>query len=134
MTIGGQVLVGGLSPATATLAVKDFFARPVTVKLGTVSLRVTPKQLGAAAFVGDAVKRARIVVPGANVPLKVSAPQPRIERYVRTLARRFDRTPVDSTLTLRNGEALRHEGEGRPPTPPADRRARHLPQPQDARP
>lgn len=104
VTIGGQVLVGGLSPATATLAVKDFFARPVTVKLGTVSLRVTPKQLGAAAFVGDAVKRARIVAPGANVPLKVSAPQPRIARYVRTLARRFDRTPADSTLTLRNGK------------------------------
>jgi lipoprotein-anchoring transpeptidase ErfK/SrfK len=37
------------------------------------------------------------------VPLKVAAPLPRIERYVATLARRFDRTAVDSELSLRNG-------------------------------
>ena len=104
VTIGGDVLVGGLSPAQATAAVKEFFARPLTVRLGTVSLRATPKQLGAAAYVGDAVKRARVAAPGANVPLKVAAPRPRIERYVRTLAKRFDRTPVDSVLSIRNAK------------------------------
>jgi lipoprotein-anchoring transpeptidase ErfK/SrfK len=103
VTIAGELLVGGLSPAAATTAVRQFFAEPVTVRLGTVSLRVTPKQLGSAAHVGEAVKRARIVAPGANVPLKVTASKPRIERYVRTLARRFDRTPVESELSLRNG-------------------------------
>jgi lipoprotein-anchoring transpeptidase ErfK/SrfK len=104
VTIGGQVLVGGLSPAEATAEVKAFFARPVTLKLGKVSLRVTPKQLGAAAYVGDAVKQARIFAPGANVPLKVAAPMPRIERYIASLAKRFDRTAVDSELSLRNGK------------------------------
>lgn len=104
VTVGGQVLVGGLSPAEATAEVKAFFARPVTVRLGKVSLRATPQQLGAAAYVGEAVKRARIVAPGANVPLKVAAPLPRLERYVRTLARRFDRAPVDAELSLRNGK------------------------------
>ena len=104
VTVAGQVLVGGLSPAAATAEVKAFFARPFTVKLGKVTLRVTPKQLGASAYVGDAIKRARIVAPGANVPLKVAAPKPRIERYVRSLATRFDRAPVDSTLRLRNGK------------------------------
>lgn len=104
VTVGGQVLVGGLSPAEATAEVKAFFARPVVLRLGKVTLRVTPKQLGASAYVGDAVKRARIVAPGANVPLKVAAPKPRIERYVRTLARRFDRTAVDSRLLLRGGK------------------------------
>jgi lipoprotein-anchoring transpeptidase ErfK/SrfK len=104
VTVGGELLVGGLSPADATTAIKSFFARPVSLTLGNVSLRATPKQLGAAAYVGDAVKRARIVRPGANVPLKVEAPLPRIERYVAGLARRFDRTPVDSELSLRNGE------------------------------
>ena len=84
--------------------IKYFFARPVTLQLGKVSLRATPKQLGASAYVGDAVKRARIVKPGANVPLKVAAPLPRIQRYVAGLARRFDRTPVDSELSLRNGK------------------------------
>ena len=102
VTVGGQVLVGGLSPVEATAELKAFFARPVTLRLGTATLRATPRQLGAAAYVGDAVKRARIVQPGANVPLKVAAPLPRIERYVRTLARRFDRAAVDSELSLRN--------------------------------
>ena len=69
-----------------------------------MSLRATPKQLGAAAYVGDAVKQARLFAPGANVPLKVAAPLPRIERYVATLAKRFDRTAVDSELSLRNGK------------------------------
>ncbi|MGH3071708.1 MAG: L,D-transpeptidase family protein [Gaiellaceae bacterium] len=104
VTVAGQVLVGGLSPADATEAVKQFFAQPLTLRLGKVTLRATPKQLGAAAYVGDAIKRARIVRPGANVPLKVAAPLPRIERYVRSLARRFDRTPVDAVLKLRNSK------------------------------
>ena len=38
------------------------------------------------------------------MPLKVAAPQPRLERYVRTLARRFDRQPVDARLRLRNSK------------------------------
>ena len=104
VTVAGDLLVGGLSPADATAVIKSYFARPVTLTLGKVSLRATPKQLGASAYVGEAVKRARIVKPGANVPLKVAAPLPRIERYVAALARRFDRTPVDSELSLRNSE------------------------------
>src|SRR5687767_13819145 len=44
VTIGGQVLVGGLSPAEATAAVKEFFARPVTLTFGRVALKATPKQ------------------------------------------------------------------------------------------
>lgn len=104
VTIAGEVFVGGLSPAQATEAVKQHFARPLILRFGKVTLRVTPKQLGASAYVGDAVKRARIVQPGANVPLKVKAPKPSIERYVRTLGRRFERRAVDSELSLRNGK------------------------------
>lgn len=102
VTIAGDVFVGGLSPAQATEAVKQHFARPLTLRFGKVTLRATPKQLGASAYVGEAVKRARMVQPGANVPLKVKAPRSSIERYVRALARRFDRAPVDSQLRLRN--------------------------------
>jgi len=102
VTVGGQVLVGGLSPAEATAEVKAFFARPVVLRLGKVTLRVTPRQLGASAYVGDAVKRARLAAPGANVPLTVAAPLPRIDRYVRGLAKRFDRAAVDSRLLLRS--------------------------------
>jgi lipoprotein-anchoring transpeptidase ErfK/SrfK len=100
------VLVGGLSPAQATEEVKAFFARPLVARFGKVTLRVTPRQLAASAYVGDAVKRARITAPGGNVPLKVRAPLPAIERYVRTLAVRFDRPTVESRLLLRGGKPL----------------------------
>ena len=106
VTVGGEVLVGGLSPAEATAVVKAFFARPLTVKVGKVTLRATPRQLGASAYVGDAIRRARVRSPGANVPLKVAAPRQRIERYVRAFAKRFDRAPVDSKLLLRNAKPL----------------------------
>ena len=104
VTVGGDVLVGGLSPADATTVVKAFFARPLTLKVGKITLRATPSQLGASAYVGDAIRRARLAPPGANVPLKVAAPQSRLERYVRLLARRFDREPVDSKLLLRDSK------------------------------
>jgi lipoprotein-anchoring transpeptidase ErfK/SrfK len=100
------VLVGGLSPAQATTAVKEYFARPLTIRVARSTLRVTPKALGSAAYVGDAVKRARLVRPGANVPLKVSAPLPSIERYVKRLALRFDRERIDSRLLLRGSKPL----------------------------
>ena len=104
VTVGGEVLVGGLSPAEATAEVKAFFARPLTLKVGKVALRATPRQLGASAYVGDAIRRARVAFPGANVPLKVAAPRRHLEWYVRTLAKRFDREPVDSKLLLRNSK------------------------------
>ena len=104
VTVGGEVLVGGLSPAEATAEVKAFFGRPLTLKVGKVTLRATAKQLGASAYVGDAIRRARVASPGANVPLKVAAPQQRLERYVRALAKRFDREPVDSKLLLRDSK------------------------------
>ena len=68
VTVGGEVLVGGLSPAEATAEVKAFFARPLTLKLGKVTLRATPKQLGASAYVGDAIRRARIALPAPTCP------------------------------------------------------------------
>jgi lipoprotein-anchoring transpeptidase ErfK/SrfK len=104
VTVAGQVLVGGLSPADATLLVRQFFAQPLTIRAARSTLRVTPKQLGAAAYVGNAIKRARITRPGGNVPLAVRAPLPRAQRYVEQLAERFDRARVDSELTLRNGK------------------------------
>ncbi len=102
VTIGG-LHVGGLSPARATAEVRAFFARPVPIRIaGASRLLAAPKALGAAAYVGDAVKRARISRPGAKVPLKVVAPLPAIERYVSGLAQRFDRTRADSRLLLRD--------------------------------
>ena len=84
------------------------------LRLGKVTLNVTPKQLGASAYVGDAIKHARVFAPGANVPLKVAAPRQRLERYAQTLAKRFDRAAVDSELNLRNSKPfVTKEQQGR---------------------
>jgi lipoprotein-anchoring transpeptidase ErfK/SrfK len=104
VTVASQVLVGGLSPEDATTAVKEFFVRPLILRIGTRTFSVTPKQLGASAYVGDTIRQARTALPGRNVPLKVAAPLPSIERYVHTLAKRFDRAPVDSQLLLRDSK------------------------------
>ena len=81
VTVGGELLVGGLSPADATKADQVLLRPPLMLTLGKVTLTVTPKQLGASAYVGDAIKHARVFAPGANVPLKVAAPRQRLERY-----------------------------------------------------
>lgn len=103
VTIGG-LLVGGLSATAAQAEVRVYFARPLTLLVGKRKLKVTPQELGAAAELLTAVDRARSSRPGVNIPLTVRAPQAKIERYVRQLAARLDRVPVDSRLFLRKGK------------------------------
>lgn len=103
VTVGG-LLVGGLSPAAAQAQLRLYFARPVTFLVGERKLKVVPQELGAAAELEKAVDRARSSRPGVNVPLTIRAPRARVERYVRGLAARLDRVPVDSRLFLRKGK------------------------------
>jgi lipoprotein-anchoring transpeptidase ErfK/SrfK len=101
VTIGG-ILVGGLSPLEASETIRSMFARPLTLKVEKRKFTVDPRRLGAAAYTGVAVKRARISRPGANVPLKVRVTRSKVERYVREIAGRFAKDPVDARLSLRN--------------------------------
>ncbi|MBA2460169.1 MAG: L,D-transpeptidase family protein, partial [Actinobacteria bacterium] len=104
VTIGGDILVGGLSPAQAALVVRDYFARPLTIHAGTRTLRVTPRQLGALAHAAEAIRRARRVLPGRNVPLTVTIRKGPLDRYVTKLVKRFERAPVESRLLLRGAK------------------------------
>ncbi len=103
VTIGGT-LVGGLTAAEARKVVTSRFVRPLRLSGGPGSrLKVTPKQLGAVPDIAAAVSLAsRVKRSGYRVPLKVEIAMPAVERYVATLARRFERKPVDATLRLRN--------------------------------
>jgi lipoprotein-anchoring transpeptidase ErfK/SrfK len=104
VTIANALLVGGLSPAQAAEVVRDYFGRPLTIQIGKRTFRVTPRQLGAIAHAAEAIKRARLVLPGRNVPLKVSVKPGALDRYTAKLAKRFDRQPVDSRLFLRGAK------------------------------
>jgi lipoprotein-anchoring transpeptidase ErfK/SrfK len=98
----GHTLVGGLSPAEAQEVLRAAFARPITLVVSpTRKITVAPRELGAAAHVASAVKRALAYRrPGFNVPLPVDVPLPRVERYVEKVGLELDRKPVDSRLVL----------------------------------
>jgi lipoprotein-anchoring transpeptidase ErfK/SrfK len=99
----GGTLVGGLSSAEATDLVRTRFRKPLTFVVSpTRRIRMTPQELGAAAHVGDAIKRARRARAGAGIPLKVDVPRTTFRHRIETLGRELHRDPVDSRLILRN--------------------------------
>jgi len=101
VTIGG-LLVGGLTGSEARGLVEDRFQRPVRIiALSKRMSNVDPRKLGAAAYVGKAVKTAlRVRAAGFAVPLKVDVKKLRLERFLADIAAKTDRNPVDATLTL----------------------------------
>ncbi len=109
VSVGGRP-VGGLSATAADAQLRKVFSRPLRLRLPLRTIRVTPQELGAAAYVGDAVKRARAVRPGARVPLSVKVDRAKVERFVASLARKVDLKPVDSRLLLRELKPLVTKG------------------------
>ncbi len=118
VTIGG-VEVGDLTSDEALAAVSDSFARPLVLLAPRSELAVTPRRLGAVAAVRAAVSRALVSPAGTALKLRVKLNRARTDGYLRVVARRFDRAPVDSRLFLRKlrpwvtkqrtGRALRRE-------------------------
>lgn len=97
----GGTPVGGLPAAAADIQLRKTFSRSLRLRLPLRTITVTPQELGAAAYVGDAVRRARAVRPGARVPLTVKVDTAKVERFVAALAGKVDLEPVDSRLLLR---------------------------------
>jgi len=100
-TVGG-ILVGGLSAREAREVVKAAFARSLELVVSpTRTIRLDPRELGASAYVGEAVKRALAHRhQGRNVPLAIRVPVSNVDRYVRRLGRELDRASVDSRWAL----------------------------------
>jgi lipoprotein-anchoring transpeptidase ErfK/SrfK len=95
------VSVGTLSSAQAYAAVQQVFSRPLSLVVARHRLAPTPTQLGAVARIKAAVEKAKKATPGADVPLVVTVQRTRIRSYLATVAKRFDRAPVDAKLSLR---------------------------------
>jgi lipoprotein-anchoring transpeptidase ErfK/SrfK len=100
VTIGG-VPVGGMSPADAASAIRDYFSTPLTLEFGTLTFDADPGQLGAP-NVKAAIARARNAETGASVKLVVVVRTARVHAYVATIARRIDRPAAESRLLLRH--------------------------------
>jgi lipoprotein-anchoring transpeptidase ErfK/SrfK len=101
VTIGG-IQVGGLTPDAAAVAVQQGFQAPLELQVGSTHVLVTPDVLGATPVVDKAIERALVAEPNSAVPLGVSVVPGRPADFVKTLAKRIDRAPVDSKLSLRN--------------------------------
>ena len=100
VTIGG-IDVGGLTADDATTAITSFFETPLPLLVTGHQIAVTPDQLGARAYAKDAVTSALAASPGTAIKLHVKTNRHKSEAFVRSLAKRFDRAPLDAKLSLR---------------------------------
>ena len=101
VTISG-VDVGDLTYDAAFTAVRDSFARPVTLVVPRHRLAIEPARIGAMAYVRASVTRALTVPAGTALKLRVILGRKGTQRYLDAVAKRFDREAVDSELLLRN--------------------------------
>ena len=102
ITIGG-VAVGGLTPAEAYEAVRAEFATPLVLVFAGHRLSVAPADLGAVGYAQRAVAAAGAAPPQSAIPLQVAVRPGPLRRYLRGLARKLNRKPVDAALGLRAG-------------------------------
>lgn len=103
VTVGGT-LVGGLTAVEAREIVKERFAKPLKLVIGSgAKVVVTPQELGAAAHLKEALELAvRVRRAGFVVPLKVDVQRAKVERLVARLAEQYRREPVDAQLRIRD--------------------------------
>ena len=103
--------MGGLTAPEARELVEERFQKPITLVVSqSRKLRVTPSELGAAAYVSKAVKLAvRVRREGYQVPLKIDVASGKLKRYLAEIGAQTDRKPVDASLTLRNFKPVAHE-------------------------
>ena len=101
VTVGG-VAVGGLSRDEAAATVTDAFDRPLPLVVARHNLFPTPKRLHVFAYVNGAVAQALAAPPETAIKLRVKLDRAKASAYVATVAKRFDRKPLDAQLALRN--------------------------------
>ncbi len=94
----GGVAIGGLSAEPARAVVERAFERSVSVRHGGQSLSFRPESLGAGLSVDAAVSAALAATPKSRIALPVHSSQSKIAAVVASLAKRYDRAPVDATV------------------------------------
>jgi lipoprotein-anchoring transpeptidase ErfK/SrfK len=96
-----SVDVGGMTSDEATAAVGQSFGQSLQLSVAGTRVLVTPDLLGGTADVQKAVLRATTAVAGAAIPLPVTVDRSVTSRFIKSLAKRFDRKPMSSQLLLR---------------------------------
>lgn len=99
VTVGG-VHVGGLTTSAALAAVRLAARSPLVVRVEDERIEVSPRRLGARAYVDPAVARALRSAPGTDVPLLVTVKGAAVRSWVASLARKHDRGVRDARVVL----------------------------------
>ena len=110
VTVGG-IHVGGLSATAAYMVVRAAFRAPLVLQAGGHRAMVNPATLGAIAYAKAAVAHARSAPAGAAVPLGVSIHGRAVRELVDSLAKKYERAPIDSKLLLRHLKPYITEGQ-----------------------
>ncbi len=100
VTIGG-VQVGGLTREEAAVAVSAAFDQHVVIMRKKRTVKASPSQLGARAYVPGAVRRAMKAAPGEEVKLVVAVKGAVVREYVAKLVTRFSREARNSELRMK---------------------------------
>jgi len=93
------VRIGGLSAEPARARVEKAFARALVVRAPGRLVRATPGTLGARSSIDAAVSSALAATPGSRIVLPVRFSSGPIKTLVASLARRYDRAPVNARIT-----------------------------------
>jgi lipoprotein-anchoring transpeptidase ErfK/SrfK len=103
VTVGG-IHVGGLTTGAALAAVRLATRSPLVVRVEDERVEVSPRRLGAKAYVEPAVSRALRSVPGTDVPLLITVKGAAVRSWVASLGRRYDRDVRDARVVLQKLE------------------------------
>jgi lipoprotein-anchoring transpeptidase ErfK/SrfK len=95
------IVVAGLTADAAAAVVQTAFESPLTLRVAKSVLMPSALDLGATAYIPPAVVKALVAPPNTDVPLTVRVAGAKVRSYVAVLAKRFDRSAVDSHLLLR---------------------------------
>lgn len=100
--VAAGVDLTGMTREAAITALEASFARPLSFHFRTSTWRITPRELWAKAFVGEAVTAALAAQPGTKIPLAVQINHWKIGTYVEMLNRKRSRAPRNTRLYLLN--------------------------------
>jgi L,D-transpeptidase ErfK/SrfK len=110
----GPVVVGGMTTADATAAVQAVYFAPIAVHVGHRNTSVSPHHFHTALDVSTAVQTALTAAPDTLVPLTPTFDMQRIVKWVKRLAAKTDRAPVDGNVVVRHDRpVLTHARPGR---------------------
>jgi lipoprotein-anchoring transpeptidase ErfK/SrfK len=102
----GSVDVGGMTAGQASAAVKQVYDARIVVRVGHYGVAVTPHHFWTALGLTSAIQTALTAPADTVVPLTPTFATHRVAKWVKKLAKKTNRAPVDGRLLLRHNRPV----------------------------